>query len=173
MKLPLTNRNKWLTLTLSVSLALNLFFLGVVAARLVRGPGHHGPGMSMGREGGARSGGPGGAPRPMDMVKDLVRVMGGRDDPRVASIWRERRGHLHERTAELNAANQALTRALTAENYSEQAVRDVLLRLNTHTRSAQEHAQGAVIKLSAQLSPEERRQLKRLLEKRDSSHKLR
>ena len=110
----------------------------------------------------------------MKMVRDLVQVMGGRHDPRVAETFKLRRPAMKMRSKEIRAAHQELTDTLTAASFSKSRLEAVLERLNAQTLSAQQDAQKAVVQLAEQLTPEERAKLKTLMTKRrDTESKLR
>jgi uncharacterized membrane protein len=167
------NRQKVLTALFSLSVALNIFFLGVAGARLVHRLKHADLASHRAGEPGGHRPEAFGPPGPHRTVRDLVQVMGGKNNPRVEAVWQEQRGRLHNRHLDRQNTHKALTQALTHDPYSEQELRAVLQKLNDEALAVQQGAQSAVVQLAAQLTPQERHQLKVLMEGRDRPSKLR
>ncbi len=189
------NRLRFLTIAFSASVGLNVFFLGAIVARTLhhehsqdapelsppprqnanhdasqRGPVHaHVPPKR-------QRTGPG-KPRPvkdragpMGTVRDLVQVMGGRKDPRVREVWQEKRETMKLRRTKRAELHAQLNEALLNDPFSEEELRAALSAMNEQASGAQNQAQEVILRLASELRPEERAQLKKLMNKRRDSH---
>jgi len=161
-------RTHWLSLSLLLSMGINIFAVGVLLSPYVqrrvapRDHGvHHGPR------------GPG-MHEPLMALRGVVRVMGGRKDARVRAIWQDGHAQLRARHQRLRAAQADLDQALIRVPYAEPAVRAALLKVRTEAQGIQELSGDSLLELMRQLTPEERSQLERLMEKqKDTPPKLR
>ncbi len=182
---------KHLALALFLSVGLNLFLLGSVVSRRMlhaEGPWHakheqppHGP------EGGAerkdrQHHGPRSA-RGLDhklpssagdlqLLRSIVRVMGGPSDPRLKSLGTENRETVRANRKQMRDAHDKVEKALLTEPYDEAALKDAFQKLRAATSNAQEQAQAAVVQLSSLLTNEERQKLKDFKEKSEPPRRL-
>jgi uncharacterized membrane protein len=168
-------QKRW-TVLLYVSLTLNVFLLGVVSVhafgrgRAPRGihttgkdPGAHDIGSEhgpmRGRHGGRGAGamhGPGGA----ELMRDVVRVMGGPRDPRVHAVWQARREDQAQLRARMRTARSAAQAALASDPFDQQRFEAALSELHRVTSEGQSRAQASVVELAEKLTPSERAQLR-------------
>lgn len=175
------SRNKIITIVFLISIGLNLFFLGMFVSRRVfdqaaaPGKDHRAHSDVEGRTGPpARGRSTRAASGPMRVVGDVVRVMGGKKDPRVSAVWQAQREHLKAQGKDLHKTHERLINALTALPYSEAKLNEALSEVNEGTLAAQRDAQQLLLQLAAQLTEKERKQLAQELEKRgDMTRKLR
>jgi hypothetical protein len=92
----------------------------------------------------------------------------------VRAIWEKNRALMRERGGRVAAAQHALVATLAQQPYSEPAAEQALRRTQAEVQAVTELAHGSLLELAQKLTPEERRQLARQLEKRhDMPPKLR
>ena len=157
------NRSRILTIAFSASIGLNLFFLGALVARAVHHRDGHRPRPAfMHKEDGPR----GDAVHPMGPIRELVRVMGGRRDPRVAAVLKQRRARMKQRGEQMRVSHDQLIAALTREPFSEPALEQVFEEFSREMSAAQRDVEQAILELARQLTPEEREKLRGLMKNR-------
>lgn len=170
------NLNKRWTIVLFSSVALNVFLLGVFSVHLSPWARHHrqdqdfaGPPAFGGPMGASEMHGPGPMRGPgglrgaggHEIVRDLIRVMGGPTDPRVRDLWHSHRGDHAQMRDRMLSARKAVHAAIAAEPFDKQQLETALAQLQTITNDAQRQAQAGAIELAQKLTPEERARLER------------
>jgi Spy/CpxP family protein refolding chaperone len=130
---------RWLALALAVSLALNLFFGGVLAGRWLRPP--HSPWS-------ASDGGPPGAA--------FTGSVGERYRPGMDAIWQRHRGDWRERAAAVSEARQALRRQLMTDPADKAAIERTGANVIAQIAESQKAMHRNLAEVAATLPPEER-----------------
>lgn len=150
-------RPRWVHLLLISSIGLNVFLLGMMASRHLDRRGFRerggGPPAQLEQAG------------PLFAVRNVVRVMGGRQDARVKAIWDRNRVEMRKRGDRVKLAQVNVLRALAREPFSPQAATDAMARARAETQGVAQLAETSLLDLARALTPEERRTLGRHLEK--------
>jgi|SRR6187402_894152 len=164
-------RSHWMTLLLVISLGINVFAVGVLVGPHVRhrmGPrpfdldAHRGPPLGPGSR------------EPLPALRGVVKVMGGRKDARVRAMWDQRHGTMQVRKRQLALAQAQLEQSLVSSPYSEPAVLAALDLVRSEAQGVAQLSGQSLLELMRQLTPEERVELKRWVEKpKDTPPKLR
>lgn len=142
-----------LAIGLAVSLAFNMFFLGVLSVQLLR------PANS------ARGGPPEGAPRRPPPGEVGPRALFhaeeifGRDRPRISRVLRTHKGELRSRWHETKRARSRVEAALRAEPFDRDLLARELEGLRHETQRSQEVLHRALVEMAAEATPEQRRHL--------------
>lgn len=145
---------KTLAVLLGASVLLNVFFVGVLAAR--------GFGRSPTPPGRFAAGPPLGGPRgPAErrLLRETVQLLGGPRSERVAPILAEHRRHRATFEREVRAAERAAREALFVVPPNPELFAAKLRDLATLEARGREHAHSALLRLTALLGDEERRKL--------------
>ena len=140
-----TRRRRWRSILLIVSLALNLFLVGLLAGGRLADWRHPDP-----VAGGVF--GPGAVSRLMRELPESVRV-----DAR--QLFIERRPEIRRRMRALGDARRDAYHALTAEPFDQQAFADAMAVVRERTLNLQESVQAVLIDLSDDLDAETRERL--------------
>ena len=131
---------KGVWIVLAVSIALNMFCLGVFAARHTGGW----------RERGGHDMGP----------RAFLRHSGLRSaGPEVQAILKEQRGGVHDRVRALSEARKRAREALQAEPYDAARVEKAFDEVRGQTGEMQKHIQGVLSQVAGKLSGEQRKKL--------------
>jgi uncharacterized membrane protein len=129
-----------LSIALAVSVALNLFALGFLAARGFHGHGDHGP-----------------------HAREELRKRHGRArhgfGPYAAELSEARRTAMRSHRQAIGDAQHAVTEALRAEPFDRAALQAALQTLRARQAAAGEAAHGALVELAAKLDAPGRRAL--------------
>lgn len=126
---------------LAASLALNLFFFGLVAARFVWG----GHGYMM-RDGGGETA--------------FLRRSGLRNaGPKAQEVMKRYRANVHEAARSLNAARAEARAALQAEPYDPARVERAFADVRTRTASMQADIHTALVEVARDLTPAQRERM--------------
>jgi len=96
----------------------------------------------------------------LHMMRHMIQVMGGREDPRVKKIWTSSKGTMRTLRKELRASHDNVHETLTGETFDKEALQNALQELGEKSRAGQEFAQNQVVELAEMLTPEERKKLK-------------
>lgn len=163
------------------SLALNLFFVGMGAARWLRPApelvsGESGVAAAPASPSGAERGAPEaaqigesersqGPPADLVLLRHIAQTMGGRDDPRVQAVLQSDRAEVRRLRGEIAEHRAQVTETLVAEPFDEAALRDALARLRESTSATAERASSAVLTLTSQMTPAERSRLQKRIER--------
>lgn len=139
-------KSRW-AIVCGLSLGLNLFFLGGLSHRLLshrRGP----------ESGGTL--GPRGLLVGHDVLHMMVNVMGGPRDPRARPVLEHGRKSRQEKRQELLAHRQKLTKILRESPFSEERFAAELQQLGKGLEGARGAMDATLVRLAAQMTPEER-----------------
>lgn len=182
----MTNTAKKWTIALAISVGLNVFLLGTLAAGWHRGPRPpHGP------EHGPTPDAPPHHARPERgalrdkqsesqedlhlartaagaegrvFLREMVQTLGGPSDPRVKKVWGDQREDMKKFRDDVRGAREDVRKALSAEPFDDKELERALGALHKITTDAQARSQEAVLELARELTPEERQ---RLTERKD------
>jgi len=127
-----SSTTKWLVFALSLSVILNVFFLGIWAGRTLV---HREPR----------------GPHAFDVAMDASTPM--------RRVWRNHEASLRPKGEAVRAARRAVRDALVAEPFDAAALESALARLRTETNGAQVALHAALVEAARELGPEERRHL--------------
>jgi len=158
---------KRLGIVLFASLLLNAFLLGglvVHFARGHRGPpdqrspfattrDHHRRGPPPGRWAGR-------GPAETQLLRDVVRALGGPRDPRVQAALSDGRPRMSDHRERLARAQAGVRTALAGEPFEAAQLEQALAQLRRATDANQKQAQDTLIALAAQLRADERASLR-------------
>jgi uncharacterized membrane protein len=122
-------------------------------AGMMSGP--HGSGGPPGF-GPAGPGGPGGP----ELLREVLRVMGGPRDPRVHELWQTRRAEQHRFHEQIQEARLAAQNAMASEPFDRAKLEAALAELQRIMSEGQRRAQSTAVDLVERLTPEERARLK-------------
>jgi uncharacterized membrane protein len=111
-----------------------------------------------GDEPGPRNGGEG--PDDLVLLRHMVRIMGGPDDPRVVKLKEASREDIRTTRQAIRAAHQKVHETLAAEPFDEKALRAALTELSDKSTLARSRAQTGIVELAALMTPEERKKLR-------------
>jgi uncharacterized membrane protein len=139
-----------LRLILLISLALNLFGLGVATAHWVR------PRIAPPADG--FTAGPGEA-QGLAMLFRAAEVVGDPNNPRLRQLMDTHRQELTEHRNKVRATQQQVRSSLSAQPYDPQALELALSALRDETLSAQSAMHGALLEFARDLTPEQRAKL--------------
>jgi hypothetical protein len=148
---------------LVLSSMANAFLAGSLVTHFMRGhrrPDHHAE-RRAGEPGRRGPGGPrwDGAPEGR-LLHDLVDALGGPRDARVRAALGQGRARMTAHRTRLERAQAGVRSALGAEPYDQSRVTAALAELNRELEARQQEAQTTLIALGAQLTAEERSQLR-------------
>ncbi len=153
-----------LAIGLAVSLALNMFLLGVLSVQLLR-PRTSADGLWTGgpRTGEERSAerGPGREPSAGVGPRTLFHAaeVFGQDRPRVSHVLRAHKGELRSRWHETKRARSRVEAALRAEPFERDLLARELEGLRNETQRSQEVLHRALVEVAVEATPEQRRRL--------------
>ncbi|MBV9348571.1 MAG: periplasmic heavy metal sensor [Pseudolabrys sp.] len=137
--LPLPQRSspRWL---LFVSLALNLFFIGIAAALWVRGP------APVDRSVPAR-------------IERLAAALPSADAQKLRAEYGANRGALEQAHGNYERARETIRASLRREPFDPEAMRSAMTQTRAARQAFDQTLQNVIANASAQMSPEGRRQL--------------
>lgn len=139
-------KGRWKTIALVVSLALNVFIVAFVLGQATRGY------LDDGRRPFDR-----GAHR-VDWTEMVERLPpDARDEAR--QILRDSGDRMRDLGRELQRARDEAGRALLADPYNEEAAREAFAEVRDQTSEVQQLIQEGLLRLAAELTPQERRRL--------------
>jgi hypothetical protein len=155
------NRMLW---ALLASIGVNVFLVGFVFARML-GPRHDGPRHEERHRDGFRHEGPPHEGPRRDGRRDGAdlhpRELFGLDGPAARKVLRERKERLQPERLALREARTRVVKALEAEPYQREALEGALSELRERTTAVQTEMHRALVDVSGELTPEQRRELVR------------
>jgi len=93
------------------------------------------------------------------LLRQMVGVMGGPNDPRLRQLREKQKGAMSEMRREVHAAHERV-RAALSEEANEKELSEALKHLRKTTFEAQARAQEGIVLLSNLMTPEERKRLR-------------
>jgi uncharacterized membrane protein len=136
-------RVRWLLVLLFVSLAVNLFFAGMVTARHVFGPPPPPPpGRMISR-----------------FVDDLADELPAPDQTTLRRIFRAHQAEIEQRSAEIARSRDRVREAIVADPFERDALAAALDAANDKERELRKVLQGVLFEAASEMSPEARHKL--------------
>src|SRR5690606_15015283 len=100
-------------------------------------------------------------PRDLALLRQMIRVMGGPKDPRIARLREERKDEIAKIRSEMSAAHKRVHEALTVENPDDEELREALKNLRKAACEAQTRAQEGILTLASLMTEDERARLRK------------
>lgn len=110
-----------------------------------------------GREFTGEERGPG--PEAPQLLREMIRTLGGADDPRVQKVWGERRAEMEKFRESMTASRGKVQAALAAEPFDEKALDQALQDTDRLADDMQARSRASLVALAKTLTPEERQRL--------------
>ena len=98
-------------------------------------------------------------PEAPQLLREMIRTLGGADDPRVQKVWGERRADMEKFRETMTASRDKVQSALAAEPFDEKALDQALQDIDRQTDEMQTRSRASLVALAKTLTPEERRRL--------------
>lgn len=105
---------------------------------------------------------PADGPSDLVLLRQMIQIMGGPTDPRIARLREERRSEIRRIRAEMQAAHKRVRDALTSEKSDEAELQEALKNLRKTAFEAQARAQEGILTLARLMTAEERARLRNL-----------
>lgn len=99
-------------------------------------------------------------PTDLALLRQMIRVMGGPKDPRIARLREERKDEIAKIRSEMSSAHKRVHDALTAKTRDDNELREALKNLRKTAFEAQARAQEGILTLADLMTEEERSRLR-------------
>lgn len=105
---------------------------------------------------------PADGPSDLALLRQMIQIMGGPKDPRIARLREERHTEIRRIRSEMQAAHKRVREALTSEKPNEAELQEALKNLRKTAFESQARAQEGIVTLARLMTVEERARLRAL-----------